>query len=212
MLQLIGFALVLAWNLPPTSAPAECDESDVYIAGVPDNFEHPAEPSFPSLELVTYAKTSWPQLIHRRFDDDLTDVALIHTFSGWKGSVCGATLEIRLRAGGNVMSTNDSVRLELTGGDDHQRAFAYWTTIRNVTGSWGPGDEATLLLDLGNLPRYVDFPTDILPTLQDGDLDLLVEDDTAIDYAILRICECASSEGRTPVEATSWGRLKTSYR
>jgi hypothetical protein len=70
-------------------------------------------------------------------------------------------------------------------------------------------------LNLGDLPPYVDFPTSVLRALHDGRLDLLVEDDTAIDYALLTICRCASIaliESPVSVETASWGRVKSRYR
>jgi hypothetical protein len=157
----------------------------------------------------------WPQPTTRWFDTGGNNAALIHTFEGWRGPVCGATLELRLRAQSSALSTNDSIRLELRGGSDHQRAFRYWTTIRNVVGAWGPGAEAVVELNLGDLPPYVDFPTSVLRALHDGRLDLLVEDDTAIDYALLTICRCASIaliESPVSVETASWGRVKSRYR
>jgi hypothetical protein len=63
------------------------------------------------------------------------------------------------------------------------------------------------VLNLTDLPPYVDFPTNILAAVDDGSLDLLIEDDTAVDYALLRVCYCANV-----TEHESWGRLKTLFR
>lgn len=198
-----------------------------FTAGTPDEFSLPTESPVPSAHLIDYTSKFWPQRTTRLFDMSATDVALIHTFTGWKARVCGATLEIRLRGGPDPLSTNDSIRLGLKGGTDHQQAFHYWVTIRRVVGSWGPGSEATLTLDLAHLPVYGGFPTDILFALSDGELELLVEDDTAVDYATLTVCGCNNmamgpadgkvvagypGAGSTAFERTTWGRLKTVYR
>jgi hypothetical protein len=74
------------------------------------------------------------------------------------------------------------------------------------TGSWYPGAEATFEVDLADLPPYSHFGTNILSELQDGELEFMVEDDTLVDYAILRVCQCPLE-----VEAESWGRVKARY-
>jgi len=74
-------------------------------------------------------------------------------------------------------------------------------------GTWYAGSEATFTLDLADLPPYVSFPTNILAELQDGELEFMVEDDTSVDYALLRICLCP-----VEVEPLTWGRLKAGYR
>lgn len=104
------------------------------------------------------------------------------------------------------MSSNDGIWLSLIGGTDLSHAFEYWTAIANAIGSWGPGAAATLHLDLAALPPHAEFPTDILYVLSDGALELLVEDDTAVDYAVLSICSCPA-----PAERTTWGRVKVLY-
>jgi len=202
---LVALASMLAGQTGVASA--ECPGTELpFPAGVPDEFALPTEPTDPSPALVSYTEEFWPQPTTRLFDAGGNDHALIHTFSGWPGPVCGARLEIRLAGQSSSLSTNDSVRLELVGGPDPVHAFLYWTTIRNVTGSWGPGSVATLDLDLSDLPPYVEFPTNILDSLSDGSLDLLVEDDTAVDYATLHVCYCPVS-----VEKSSWGRVKATY-
>lgn len=201
----LAFSLVLALSLQP--ALADCDGVETVIpAGVPDSFTPPSEPTTPSWEFLTYMQQHWPQPPSRQFDDLGADWTLIHTFSGWSGPVCGATLEIRLAASTSSLSFNDSVRLAWVGGDDLFHAFLYWVEIRIVTGTWGPGSDATITLDLAALPPYEDFPTNILDQLADGFLELAVEDDTAVDYAVLTVCQCP-----VPVEEGSWGRVKATY-
>lgn len=205
LLALLLLAIDLA--TPPAPALAECDGVETVIpAGVADDFAPPSEPTTPSWEFLAYMQQHWPQPPNRQFDDLGADYTLIHTFTGWSGSVCGATLEIRLAASSSSLSSNDSVRLAWVGGDDLFHAFLYWVEIRIVTGTWEPGSVATITLDLAELPPYEDFPTNILDRLADGSLELAVEDDTAVDYAVLTVCQCP-----VPVEAGSWGRVKKTY-
>jgi hypothetical protein len=138
-------------------------------------------------------------------------MALIHSFVGWQGPVCGARLEIRLAASWDELSFNDSVRLSLVGGSDPYYSFRYWTTIANVIGDypgdWQPGEVATLIMDLENLPATTNgWPTNIMSDLADGALELAVEDDTAVDYAVLHVCFCPVS-----TEPATWGRVKAAY-
>lgn len=193
------------------AAAAECTRGTQVTAGEDDNFALPTEPTQPSDRLLSYTQQYWPVPATRRFDVTGTDVALIHTFSGWKGPVCGATLTLHLHAGPSLLSNNDSVRMELQGGSDIQQAFLYWVTIRYVLGDWGPGQDGVVTLDLGDLPVYGGFPTNILNSLNDGRMDLMVEDDTAVDYARLDICGCHHTNLDAPDRVT-WGHLKAMYR
>jgi len=192
-------------------ARAQCSGAqESFPAGIADEFTLPAEPTAPSSAYLNYMTNFWPQPVTRQFDDTGTDVALIHSFQGWQGSVCGAHLEIRLAAGSSSLTSNDSIRLSWNGGPPDQ-AFDYWSTIANVIGTypddWQPGDVATLDLDLQDLPVTGNgSPTDILTQLADGSLELAVEDDSAVDYAVLYVCHCPVS-----VEDTTWGRVKSGY-
>lgn len=219
---LLATCMGTGWAM--ASAGAQCERPTVLTAGTPDAFALPYEDPSPSAHLVDYTSKFWlGQTTTRRFDMVATNAALIHTFTGWKGPVCGATLEIRLLGGDDPLSYNDSVRLGLKGGADQQLAWNYWVTISRVVGSWGPGSQATLHLDLGDLPTYVDMPTDILSALNDGELELLVEDDSAVDYATLTVCRCKSLvlsvpaidmgpvDDATPTLPTTWGHLKAVY-
>ena len=47
-----------------------------------------------------------------------------------------------------------------------------------------------LVLDLGNLPPSTGSVTSVLGDMADGDLDVYIQDDTAVDYIILRYWRC----------------------
>jgi hypothetical protein len=201
-------ALAIVFGHPCDRARADCPGAEITLhAGLEDEFALPPEPTAPSPELLSYMEEFWPQPPTRQFDTPGNDLALIHTFTGWSGPVCGAMLKIRLAAQSSGLSSNDGIWLSLVGGTDLFHAFHYWTTIANVTGSWGPGSVATVVLDLSALPPFYEFPTNILDVLSDGSLELLVEDDTAVDSAALQVCPCPVA-----IERTSWGRVKTLYR
>jgi hypothetical protein len=186
---------------------AQCPgDSVTRLGGIQDDFALPTEASEPSETFRAWADKVWPQITDRQFDSQVDNRALIHTFAEIPPGACGAVLELHLKAGAGILTSNDTVRLELLGGPDPDAAFFYVTTFRNVMGSWDPGSEATIELDLTDLPPYADYPTNILSALSDGSLDLLIEDDTAVDYALLRVCYCS-----TATQPTTWGRVKARF-
>ena len=206
VILVVALAALIA--APLTKSHAACPGIELpFPAGVPDEFALPTEPTAPDPAYEAYMQGIWPQPPTRQFDGTGIDETLIHTFSGWIGPVCGARLEIRIRGDDSALSDNDSVRLSLVGGDDPALSFRYWSTFRSIFGSWGPGAVATLHLDLADLPPRSDFPTNVLGDLSDGRLEIAVEDDTAVDYAVLAICQCPVS-----VEESTWGRAKATYR
>jgi hypothetical protein len=206
----LSLALV---SMSTAVAQAECPGGEQSIpAGIPDDYAPPVEPTDPSPQYVAYMEGVWPHGVTRPFDERTYGLALIHSFRGWEGPVCGAHLEIALEAGQYSETSNDSVRLSLVGGEDPYYSFRYWSTIANLIGvwpdDWQPGDAVTLDLDLEDLPATTHgWPTDILGDLADGELELAVEDDSAVDYAILYVCHCP-----VPRESSTWGQVKATYR
>jgi hypothetical protein len=178
------------------------------LAGQPDDFIPPPEPTDQSPDYADFLQNVWIYQGDRIFDETGIDAALGHSFAGWMGAVCGATLELKVRAFSGSCD-NDSFRLGLTGIDTPADGFVYWRTFRSLrdSGTWPPGAEETFTFDLSDLPPSSSFPTNVLPELQDGELELMVEDDTMVDYALLRVCLCA-----VEVEDEGWGRVKAGYR
>lgn len=99
--------------------------------------------------------------------------------------IVGATLEISLRAhqGG---SGNDRISLEFLNPN-----FRWLSNISALTpsGPWTTGTSKTLFLNLDSLPPY-GAVTSVIADMSDGDLDVFVQDDTAVDYMILKLKVC----------------------
>ena len=113
--------MVIASLLLPIAVEADCPGAELtFKAGVSDDFAPPTEPTYQSPKYSHFLSTYWVGQGDRVFDETGIDLALGHTFEGWKGNVCGATLEFHI----------------------------------------------------------------------DGELEFMVEDDTLVDYAILRVCQC----------------------
>jgi hypothetical protein len=199
--------LPLALTAAVQAAPCSGYESEL-TAGAADSFAPPFEPTYQSPAFEDFLVNVWyPHGQGARvFDETGIDRALAHSFTGLGTDICAASLEFRVRADGSL-SDNDSIRLAYTGNDTVADGFVYWVTLRLLTGStWLPGSDRVFTLDLANLPVYGGFPTNILSELQDGELEILVEDDTSVDYAVLRVCTCPVS-----VDDVSWGRVKAKY-
>jgi len=151
-----------------------------FSAGKDDLFALPYEPASPSTELVGAFPGAW-----RSFDQIVPNRKFGHTFAGLGGGIVAAQLELRLRAGTDI-PTNDTLALEFL-----NPGFAWAKGIASLTGlSWNVGDQKKIILNLANLPPSNTGVTNILGHLADGDLDIYIQDDTAVDYAILRVWTC----------------------
>lgn len=171
-------------------AVAWCDTIvDVFCpGGVDDNFSgaNGSEPSTPSAGLLAAMTACGTPLSF--FDQSANGACFGHTYSNcW--DTCGvitATVTLRLRA-----SSDGSQDDELSFGDWPEPG-AIWhislsTLLELKTGgadaSWDPGDTMTVALDLANLPVAVRGLTNVIAAMQDQDLDILVRNNTEVDYA-----------------------------
>ena len=105
------------------------------------------------------------------------------TLSFGSGPVRAATLTLRLRSI-NGMSTNDGLYLEYVG----ERRFRWSNHIRALpgVGPWGSGARTTVTVDLARLPG-ARREVNLLDDLEDGLLDVMIQDDTAVLGLDLRV-------------------------
>lgn len=194
---LLGLTLVLVAAAPVSASRCENPETVTFLAGAVDNFALPAEPTAPSAELAAFL----PGVPQRNFDAAGTDLHLKHTFSGLPTGICGARLTVSACVAGGG-SGNDAVLLELTGGQN----FAWGQFFSTLSGlAWTGSDCAVLSYELDALPAGFGNNTNILEALNDGDLDLYVQDDTSIDYARLEVRNCPPVECVPPPRGlTAW--------
>ncbi|QDU83031.1 hypothetical protein Pla163_01270 [Planctomycetes bacterium Pla163] len=114
----------------------------------------------------------WRPLGERR-----PDLHFVHTIRGFgRGPVSAAVLEIELEAASG-MALNDGICLEYLGED----GFAWGSRISLLAagGKWPTGARQTFYIDLGSLEPRGDSPP-LLELLEDGALDVYVQDDTAV--------------------------------
>lgn len=115
----------------------------------------------------------------RALGDGGTDKNFRHTFRFAPGGVRAALLELDLEAAS--WADNDGVNLEY-GVVDGKHRWAWGSRITSLPGApsrWQRGARAMIQLDLASLPGK-DGPVDLRGELQDGRLDVFVQDDTIV--------------------------------
>ncbi|MFO0829616.1 MAG: LamG-like jellyroll fold domain-containing protein [Phycisphaerales bacterium] len=180
-------------------------------AGCVDNFAAPVDPAHPSAELAAGLNCG----AFGDFDLQQVDHCIAHTFTGcWPscgpdcpqpgcGTIVGATLAVHMRSLG-TLSGNDTLGL-------YDGGSVLWAAnIGTLTGNpgWPAGADATIVLNLGPnpLPNTIQVPASsgVLASLCDGELGMLVQDDTMVDYAKLTVFVCPCEQGiRIPFERDS---------
>ncbi|HYO72695.1 MAG TPA: hypothetical protein VEU33_42130 [Archangium sp.] len=190
--------LALAWVAPASA--------QTFNSGTFDNFAAPTEPTFPSAGLQTWLANNYPVPGSRPHDAAHGDQYFATTFNGLtrSGSICGATLRMTVRNG----HFNDSIGLWFVDPNGAHVANGWSSALTNLGANVGVTQ--TISLNLAALPGAVN----LLPTLNaQGFLDLIVQDDTAVDAATLVITPCrfdafmrdqASDHGVEPGTGPVW--------
>jgi len=173
----------------PTCCDGDCEGAQtlsIFIAGDQDGFNpgDAADQTSPSPALQAYMDQynngAFP---NRQFDDQASNRVFGHTFTGLPVDITCATLEIGLKAGGDIQS-NDGIDLDYDGTE----SFAWHSRISNLPeagGTWTNGQTAVIRFDLAGLPPG---GTNIISSINaDNSLDVYVQDDTAVDYIILSV-------------------------
>ncbi len=173
-----------------------------FLAGVDDQFAGSTEPASPSTEVGDFivATSGQPPL---DFDQATSNRWFGHTFAPLVGCADGARLELRAMAlsGG---ASNDSICLQLL--DPAAPTYGWCRSFFNLPesgGSWNTGDTAVFTLDLGNLPGG----GSILSLFAEGRLDVLVQDDTKVDYLALTVnpaCSLLFADGFELGDISGW--------
>ncbi len=171
-------------------------------AGCPDAFAAPTEPATPSAALAAGLNCG----AFGDFDLNVPDHCIAHTFTGcWPscgpdcpqpgcGTIVGATLAVRMKSLGGLAS-NDSIGL-YDGG-----SLVWASNIGTLVGlpGWPLNSDKTVVLNLGPnpIPNTIQVPmsSGALASLCDGELGLLVQDDTRVDYAKLTVFVCPCDQG-----------------
>ena len=105
--------------------------------------------------------------------------------------IVGATFKTKLKSLG---SDNDGIRLTVFGDPttnlsiESKKERHWYSRIPWLTNSnWSPGETVELELDLGNLPPTNNSNGNLLQAMQEGFLEVQIQDDTLVDYIELTI-------------------------
>lgn len=152
--------------------------------GNPDNFVLPIEPSPPSACMIAAFSgfSSW-----KGFDSNAANVLFGHRFTGLPNNVVQAELIVRMRPTADGGAANDGIFVGLP--VCTFASFRYSASIAALPaagGNWNPGHPATTFtFNLGVLN-----PAIIGDINSQGYLDVVVHDDTTVDYVQLRLWRC----------------------
>lgn len=115
--------------------------------------------------------------------EDNRDHHFAQTFRVGAGDVRAAQLILDLEANSG-MSRNDSIYLQHLGA----RKYAWGNRLTSLTGGrWSDGMRRRVLVDLSRLPSREGGAVDLRSHLASGRLDLVIQDDTVVHAARLRI-------------------------
>ena len=182
LLVLAYLPLVMISSPPAWSQVCNPGVSHSYTAGLADDLSLPTEPASRSAALsAAFPAASW-----KDFDDVTFDRLFGHTFSGLPAGIVRAELVIRMKPS-SFGSSNDALSLGLSSGS----SFAFSSSIASLPGAggtWNSNPTTTFSLELGSLPSG----GNILGKLaSDRFLDVLVQDDTAVDWMELQVWTCS---------------------
>ena len=176
-------------EVPVGRCKGKCDDLDdnkICSSGIEDSFDlsNGDEPSNPSNSLIANLLSTCSAGIQPGYDTFVNDRCFGHTFTDCLiKHICPlkqATLKICLEAAQVQLTSTDSLILGINGGGIWSKRL---TDLNG--GTWNPGDTMCLLLDLNNLP--IDGVSIINDIQMVGHLDVVVQDDTAVDFLRLKI-------------------------
>jgi hypothetical protein len=161
-------------------------------AGVNDNFStsNGTESPSPSPDLLTYIATVyWPAPGSRNFDDYQIDRWFGHTFTGLEpengADICDATLTTAVAN----QHYNDSLALFFIDNTGTAVGASWGASLASLgVPAWSTGP---ISINIGSVPGGAA----ILAQMENGWLDFIVQDDTAVDHVTLRVHYCCRGTG-----------------
>ena len=170
-------------EIPMGRCEGHCNsKDDKRLAGLIDNYVG-IEPSNPSIQLLSIVPSICPLGIQQGFDHFVDNRCFVHTFNDIVNNdncpIRTIVLDICLQAAPVSLTNTDSLRL----GTNGNGLWGIGLPTLNG-GNWNPGDNLCTSFDL----NYLNGGTSILnDVITDSHLDVLVQDDTAVDYLRLNI-------------------------
>ena len=165
--------------------------SMVLLAGLTDNFALPVDPS-PANACMVSAFSGFP--FWKGFDDTSINTLLGHRFASLPNNIVQAELVVRMKPGGDYYSGSDNDGLFIGLPACNFTNFLFGGSIKVLPGAVPPtggtwyapnNGPTTFTLNLGTLnPALLTH----MNTVQH--LDVVVHDDTTVDYMLLRLWTC----------------------
>jgi hypothetical protein len=153
--------------------------SSTFQGGIRDDFagSYEATSIHPELEAALGCS-----LGAKGFDDPTPNRCFGHSLTGLPTGITQGTFEIRIRNWGG----NDKLYFRGAGGSP---LWAHTiSTLPSIDGSLPTGSDAVITLDVSSLPNEDGTTSNLVPTLNSlRRLDLIVQDDTTIDYVSLNV-------------------------
>ena len=186
-------------KVPVGSCSGKCREkNNICLGGVKDNYSQSngLEVTNPSIALLGSAAGICSLGVQNGFDMFIDNRCFVHTFEDCiregECPIRTLLLDLCIQAAQVSLTNTDSLRLGTNG-------LGLWgiglPTLNG--GSWNPGDNLCLTLDLDNLGGN----SIINNVINDGNLDVLVQDDTAVDFLRLTI-QYENCEECLPIQNT----------
>jgi hypothetical protein len=172
------------------------------LAGVPDGFVtgNGVELTYPDPVWRTNWFTRNPAQGQRHYDENTIDETFLDTLAiPGTGSIRSVIVEVRLRGAQSRLTSTDSIALGWNGTTATIGPWAEWgagmVRLEQLGFNWVPGQDYTFEWDLSELPlvdanNITTGYAKILHTVSDNDLDVLVQDDTDVDYVRLWVVRC----------------------
>ncbi len=173
-----------------------------------DNFVGP-EPGFPSADLLLRLQAAGVSSF-KGFDNCAVNTFFAHTFTNLPSCITGATLHVGLRACSSALNDNFGLSFTAPSGTLVPPSWGRYLGDGNpapglFSMSWGAGATGDVVLDLSQLPNADGSTTDLIPTLNaQGLLDLVLQDDSSIDFAVLTVMSCCGTNSKTVACGTAW--------
>jgi hypothetical protein len=150
------------------------------------------EPAAPDAQLLMAMQSCLHGQPPRNFDERGCDRCFGHTLSCWPANctILGATLTLRIKAEDcqNAQDSNDDSLCVYEGSTPI--ACFLLRDLNNAyfgTNNWLPGQDRTFTINLANvLPSN----TNLLAQLVNGDFDILISDDTQVDFVKITVTYC----------------------
>jgi hypothetical protein len=176
-------------KVPTNKCSGNCNEQQNVVceAGVADQYSssNGPEPSSPSVALLSGMLSGCSAGVQSGFDIFIDNRCFGHTFSECfiqgECPLKSAKLRICMQAANVFLTNTDSLVLGINGGG----LWGQGLPALSPSGTWNPGEQMCLDLDLSNLPGT---GANILPAIQmSGHLDVMVQDDSAVDHLSLSL-------------------------